>query len=154
MKLRMTTLLTTFLILFSMNTSAKEEGPGKKRPHGRNHEIFQQLNLDEKQKKQISEIGKEHREKMKTLRQQKEKQQEKIKQAILGDAEDDNLRNLHKELQKINGQLSDVRLEKMFAIRKILTPEQKKTFLKHKAENRDGQMRRAWRRQRNKKNRE
>ena len=55
-----------------------------------------------------------------------------MSEAMMSDASETELRKIHGEISSLQTQMKSKRFEKMLKIRKILSPEQRKTFFEMK----------------------
>jgi Spy/CpxP family protein refolding chaperone len=101
------------------------KGKGHKKDHKK---IFKQLELTKEQKVQLKTMRKNSKGQMKSLRTEKKKVRKELKQAMRSNTPDTKLRSLHNEITRLQNKIKDQRFEKMLAIRKILTPEQREKF--------------------------
>jgi len=109
--------------------SAYGEPAGPPEGEGRHMErMVKELNLTEAQKKQFKEIKKEQKDAVKAHRKNAKAAMGKLHQAMQSDASEAELRKLHEQVIKIRNEGATARFEKALAIRKILTPEQRKKF--------------------------
>jgi len=94
-------------------------------------EMIKELNLTDEQKNQLKAIGEKHEGIRKESRKKKKAAYKNLHEALKsGSAKDADLRKLHSEMLKLNGQMSYARFEKLLAIRGILNPKQRKKFMK------------------------
>ena len=122
-----------FILIFGFSQSGFAKGH---RGHKLRAEAMKQLDLSEDQKVALEKLkankgslGKELRAKKKALRKQ-------MHEAMASDASDSDLRKLHEQKLSLKTQMANNRFEKMLAVRKILTPEQRVKFHKFISERR------------------
>lgn len=99
---------------------------------GMNGQLYNQLNLNDKQKAEIKKIREAHRGFMKTMRDKKMAIYEKLNAAFKGQATDAEITKIHKEMMDLKMQMGTKRFEKRLAIRKVLTADQRKKFMELK----------------------
>lgn len=110
-----------------MSAEARGRG-GEGRGPSAERRLFRQLDLTEEQRTKLAELRKEKSAKMESLRKQMKAAHEKMKAALEADSSDEALKKAHQEVRDVRAQLEDMRFESMLAIRKVLTPEQRKKF--------------------------
>ncbi len=89
------------------------------------HEIYNQLNLTEMQKKQLEDNKIQHRDKMKSDREQMKSYREAFQQELMKPQLDmDKINELHSRMKALESQMADDRLNSILAVRSILTPQQ------------------------------
>jgi len=107
-------------------------GPGGPHEDGpRMERLVKELNLTKAQKEQFKKIMKDHKSGIQAKRDQVRAAHEKLRTAMQSDTAEAQLRKLHSEVIKLHGEMASTRFEKMLAIRKILTPDQRKKFKAH-----------------------
>jgi len=120
--------LVSILLVGTANLQARpkrgEGGPGK--------EILEKLDLTKEQKEKQKSIREETRSKMKALHEKARELQEKITQAFMNNASEEEVRGLHKQRQALHQEMGDLKFEKKLSILRTLTPEQRKKFLELK----------------------
>jgi len=112
-----------------LSTTAYAKGKDFRKKH---KQIFKQLNLTKEQRSKMKTLRANNKGSMKSLRQQKKKIRQQMNTALSSNTDESKLRSLHSEITKIHGQLKDAKFERMLAIRKILTPEQRTQFFELK----------------------
>jgi len=131
------------LYVFAALSMAHAENPG---PDGssqkwhsgqRIQEIYSQLNLTDDQKKQLEANKQQHREKMKSVRQEIKTDKEVFKEELMKPQLDIlKINQIHNQVKSLQNQMEDEKLNSILAVRAILTPEQFSKFvnLMHKKE--------------------
>ncbi len=99
---------------------------------GHHKEIFKQLGLSKEQKQQLDDMRKNKGADHKELKKKKKELRKSMNEAMMSDASETDLRSLHNQISSLQTQIKTKRFEKMLKIRKILTPEQRKTFFEMK----------------------
>ncbi len=112
--------------------SGKQVGHHKmmKGKHGGGHEkMFEQLGLTDAQKEQMKALREGNKEAGKALHQElRAKRKALMKYMSSPDATKEQALSLSREVDKIQGQLSEKRINSWFEMRSILTPEQREKF--------------------------
>ena len=127
------TLMTLLVLGFALPAQARG---GKFK-----EQMMKELDLSEQQAQQLQELKKSNKPEMKSLRGEMKAIREKMQDAMAKDASESELRSLHNQKFEIRKKLSTARFEKMLAIRKILTPDQRVKFqqmMKEKRKKRRG----------------
>ncbi len=114
------------VVLLVVGTASLAEA--KRRGGDFKDKIFKQLDLTEEQTKKLDELKTNQKDNMKQLRENKKSISTKFKEALASDASESELRDLHNQKMTLKKQIADARFEKMIAVRKILTPEQRTKF--------------------------
>ncbi len=123
--------------LIAQNTTDKKTD-GKGRWQERKDKMFQDLNLTPEQQAKIKAIREQDRSSSQSLRDQMKAAWEKMRSLSAGNASDAELRQQHRELQRLAQQASDRRFETMLKIRAELTPEQRTKMAEMKGKGRHG----------------
>lgn len=109
-----------------------QSGPGgTNRPQNfqqRGREMLEELGLTEEQKQKIKELQGGFQESSGNKRDAMRALHEKMKNAMEGSASDEELMNLHEEMQKAQWDVKTDHFKQMLKIRGVLTPEQRKKF--------------------------
>ncbi len=88
----------------------------------------EKLDLTEAQQAELDKIKESHGTKMKEKRKAMKEAKRKLGEALKTDASEDMLWAQFKQLQQLKSDFGTARFEKILAIRKILTPEQRAKF--------------------------
>lgn len=118
------------LMILLMSTAGSlnaEEGARKPGPPNQDR-MFEKLDLSEEQRKKLAEIRKSNAEKVKALQEKLKEAHQKLDSSLDSDASEDVLKKQHQALQDLQNEMSDLRFENILAVRKVLTPEQRKKF--------------------------
>ena len=94
----------------------------------RGERLAEQLNLSADQAKQIQALRKDEKVDMKQKRIALRQQREKLKEMLASDASESDVRQAFQGIQSAQKDLAQEQFDKMLAIRKLLTPEQRKKF--------------------------
>ncbi len=86
---------------------------------------LKELNLSPEQIQKIREIRNQYKDRLSQQRQAVQQAQRELKDLMAGNASADQVRQKHSQMQTLQQQLADTRMESMLAIRAILTPEQR-----------------------------
>lgn len=142
-------ILSLFLALILLSPIAMAKGPGG--GGGGMKRMLRQLDLTQEQKDKLKEMRGSKKGEMKALREKKRAMHKKVQEAMGGDASEATLRSLHTEAQALERQMADLRFEQILAVRKVLTPEQRKKFSElHQDRRGHGERKRGKRRMGNK----
>lgn len=90
--------------------------------------MVEELNLTEEQQKKIKAIQENQKDDFIAKKKAAHQARRALKDAMQGDATDDDLRKLYDASQKAKADFSKTRFEQVLSIRAVLTPEQKKKF--------------------------
>jgi Spy/CpxP family protein refolding chaperone len=97
----------------------------QKRHQQEQESMFKELNLTEEQKIKLAENRKTQQEQMKSLRAQMKEQYEKLAAALKAQgATRSSVQTVAEQLKVVQAQLINNRIEGIFAVKEILTPEQ------------------------------
>lgn len=111
--------------VFSLSALCAEAGEYRKHSEGPKRRIFKELNLTPEQEKKLEENRKSQYEEIrnlhKALRDKQDKLQQELKNPAVTPAK---VAPLVKEIKSLQGQLIDIRIKGIFAVKAILTPEQ------------------------------
>jgi Spy/CpxP family protein refolding chaperone len=89
--------------------------------------VFEQLNLTDDQTQKIEGINSNYRSQMEPLLQSRQQVAQEYQQMLDSDtATDAQIREKHRQMQGITQQISNASFERQVALRKVLTPEQRK----------------------------
>jgi Spy/CpxP family protein refolding chaperone len=83
------------------------------------------INLSTQQRQQIQALHQQTKNDTQALRQQLQQAEQQLRSLLAGNASDDQLRQLHQQIQPLRQQLDDKRFDMLLAERQILTPEQR-----------------------------
>jgi Spy/CpxP family protein refolding chaperone len=83
------------------------------------------LNLSQEQLQKIREIRQQYQERFSQRRQAVSQAQQELKDLMAGNASAEQIRQKFSQVQTLQQQLADLRMESLLAIRAILTPEQR-----------------------------
>ncbi len=98
-------------------------------PHQAADKIFKELNLTEEQKSKLKQTRKAQHETMKGLRTQMMKKHAELKDTLSKpDVSRASVEPIATELKALQAKIMDCRLDGIFAVKEILTPEQYATF--------------------------
>jgi len=92
---------------------------------GKKDKWMAELNLTEEQKEKLKPIREDFHEKKKGMRTEMREARKELQAAFKTDASEKSLRKKFKKLQALKNKMANSRIEKMFAIRRILTLEQR-----------------------------
>lgn len=107
------------------------QGPGPRMATGpaMRHEMMQRLNLTDQQKDQIAKLRADFQKKMIADRAKIQELRVDMRTAIASDNPDRTaIEKISRSINDIQGQMKLDRIDHLFAVRGILTPEQQKTF--------------------------
>ena len=122
---------------------AQWQGQGQERGSGPKERIFKELNLTQQQKEKLEENRKAQREKMMKLHTAIKEKQAKLQEALKNPAVTRAIiEPLVNEIKSLQTQLIDHRINGIFAVKEILTPEQ---FAKFQQMTEKRQENRKWR---------
>lgn len=91
---------------------------------------LRELGLTVEQKGKLAELRKSQKSDFGALREKAKVARREFQAKLQGDASDEDLRSAHSALQSVMKELGEARFERILAIRKILTPEQRAKFKK------------------------
>jgi Spy/CpxP family protein refolding chaperone len=131
------------ILCSSLNASAdseKMDGMRSKwheKMEARHQELFKDLGLNDQQKKALEDNKDKNRGQSKAMRQSMHEKMTQLRQELQKDTLDmGKINQIQGELKALQGQLLDQRLAGILEVRKILTPEQFKTFSEKMEEHR------------------
>jgi len=101
---------------------------GKRGPRKERDTMVSQLNLTEKQQKEIKKIRESHKNKTETKRNAVRKAKEDLDNAMTGKAKQKDLLKKFNVLQDARADVARLSFEKMLAVREVMTPEQRTKF--------------------------
>lgn len=87
--------------------------------------MLKSLNLTNQQQAQLKAIRDQYEPQRQTLEEQLRTGHDKMRDLMTGNASDEEIRAQHRQMQQLQSQMADQRLESMLAMRKVLTPEQR-----------------------------
>lgn len=119
-------LLFAIIALFFAQAEA-----GKHGRHGKGHRMMKHLealDLSEDQKTKLGEIREHSKEKKQVIKKKVRAAREQLQKAFFEDRSESELKSLREVVKSARSEMGDHRFEKILAIRKILTPEQRKKF--------------------------
>ena len=87
--------------------------------------LLEQLDLTPEQSEQIETIRQQSQADTETLRQEFQQAHAQMRSLLAGNANSDELRQQHQQIQTLHQQLGNQRFETMLQVREILTPEQR-----------------------------
>lgn len=90
--------------------------------------MMKELDLSAEQKEKLKTERQKNQATMKALRDSQKAAREKLRAGFQSNASNEELKNLHKEVQTSMTALMDARFSNMLSIREILTPEQRAKF--------------------------
>jgi periplasmic protein CpxP/Spy len=105
--------------------------PGSEQPmRGRGREdLLQQLNLTPEQTRQIAEIRQRSKGKMQQTRQNLRQARQELNQMIGSQqASDRDIQEKFRQVQNLQQEMANQRMENLIAIRRVLTPEQRQQY--------------------------
>lgn len=111
------------LTLLSTPSFAKDKKKRKMK------EIFNQLNLSDKQLEKIKKHRKSNKGKMKELRSQIKETREQIKTSFVADSSTKDLNSLHLQMNMLRSKVANLRFSKMLLFKDTLTQEQRRKFI-------------------------
>ncbi len=91
-------------------------------------ERLMELDLTPEQSEQIETIRQQSQADTEPLRQEFQQAHEQMRSLLAGNANSDELRQQHQQIQTLHQQLGDRRFETMLEVREILTPEQRSSW--------------------------
>jgi protein CpxP len=109
-------------VLLTQSSSPSSSPPSVNIKH---KDLFQQLNLTEQQKQQLSSIRQKYRGPMQQLLQQQRAAQDQLAQLMAGSGSESAIRDKNREITNLMQKLSDLRLNSLLEIRKVMTAEQR-----------------------------
>jgi len=133
-------LMTLFLIqaapVLNLETASAEsefkrecaEGAEGRECRGRHKDFLKNLNLNKEQKANVKAIREANKAIVFSKREVVRSARDSLREAMQGDATDEQLRVLFGRVQDAKNDLKKTRLEVMLSIRQVLTPEQRKQF--------------------------
>lgn len=90
--------------------------------------MVERLNLADEQVQQLKAVHKKYRDETASTREKIRQAHETLRAAMESDASEEKLRQNHEAVHGARKKLADTRFEEALAVRKILTPEQRKQF--------------------------
>lgn len=90
--------------------------------------LWQQLDLTPEQSEQIETIQQQSQADTEPLRQEFQQAHAQMRSLLAGNANSDELRQQHQQIQTLHQQLGNQRFETMLQVREILTPEQRSSW--------------------------
>jgi periplasmic protein CpxP/Spy len=112
-------------------TQMPPANPGAEQPmRGRGRDdLLQQLNLTPEQTRQIAEIRQRSMGKMKQTRQNLRQARQELNQMIGSQqASDRDIQEKFRQVQNLQQDMANLRMENLIAIRRVLTPEQRQQY--------------------------
>lgn len=112
-------------------TQTPPANPGSEQPmRGRGRDdLLQQLNLTPEQTRQIAEIRQRSKGKMQQTRQNLRQARQELNQMIGSQqASDRDIQEKFRQVQNLQQDMSNLRMENLIAIRRVLTPEQRQQY--------------------------
>ncbi|HLF18718.1 MAG TPA: Spy/CpxP family protein refolding chaperone [Candidatus Omnitrophota bacterium] len=122
-------LILSFFLVSSVNVYAEKDN-GKMGEHKKDWEekvnkMYDELGLTPEQRTALKQHKETHRGEMKALREQIQAKREELKNEIQkADFDEGKVRAISNEVNTLQGKMAEHRLNGMFEVRKILTPEQ------------------------------
>ena len=117
--------VTSLGLLLSVPAYSVPMGRGSGDRSGR---MMSNLNLTKEQKSQLSNLRKTNRNEMKAKYDAVRAKEKELKDELKTNASESVLRAKFKELQDLKAEAASLRFDHLLAIRKILTPDQRKKF--------------------------
>ncbi len=117
-----------FVITGFLFTSGFAQARGAEK-RGMMKKMFEQLELSEEQIAKLKEFRKSRKEKEKPEKGKMKELMQKMANAFISNAPDDELKAIHSEIQSAKGSKVDHRLEKMIFMKNLLTKEQREKFI-------------------------
>ena len=143
----MTLLITGSIPLWSEEGEAKEEErKGPRKWEQKMEMLFKELNLSEEQAAQVKKIKAEQHQKLRELREAKKEKRKQLGEILQKqDATRESVAPYVRELKEIQARMMDERINGIFAVKEVLSPEQFAKFQKvteewrekHKAKSRE-----------------
>ena len=142
-KIRLATIGLAIIFLTVSEAAAQMPGVGRQGGSRLKEDIFKQLNLTPEQQQKLGENRKAQREKMAQLLQAvKEKREELRKDLESATVTRDAVQPLVSDIKSLEAQLVDNRVNGIFAVKEILTPEQFAQFSQIMEKRKDGMAKR------------
>ncbi|MDD5120903.1 MAG: Spy/CpxP family protein refolding chaperone [Candidatus Omnitrophica bacterium] len=117
------------IFLLANTAYAKAEGEFHQRGEGQKESIFKELNLTLEQKKKLEENRSAQRTELKKIHAAIKEKQAKIQEALKAPRVSRNaIEPLVNDIKSLQGRLIDCRINGIFAVKEILTPEQLAKF--------------------------
>ncbi len=130
--MKLNTFIITTITILTL-TSVNLHAAGKGKVNG----IMKQLDLSQEQRASLKEVRKTYsRAQIKENKKQIKTKREELKNAMLNNGSDGQLKSLHQEIQNLKNSISNLRFEKLMKVRSILTSEQRIKFHKLRSEKR------------------
>ncbi len=122
--------LITLLIISGLSGLAQAKNRHQREQF--HEKLFTQLDLSQEQKQKLKEIKKSQKGEVKELKKQMKTQRKELNTALSGESSDINLLQMKEKIIELHKQIKMKKFNKMLAIRKILSPAQRKTFFELK----------------------
>jgi Spy/CpxP family protein refolding chaperone len=116
------------------------QAQGRPPRDGKKKDLFEQLNLSEPQKQQMTTIRQKYRGDIEQTHNRLRAARQELQQLMAGDASKDSIRAKHRQVGSLRQEIDRLRFESMLEIRDVLTPAQRRE-LAQLAEQRRGRMR-------------
>ena len=107
-------------------TQTQTNSPSRKRRRGG---LIKDLNLTSEQRQQIKQIRQQSKNKIRQKRQAMRQARNKLEELIASEASEGQVRSQYNQLKKLRQELADMQFENTFAIRDVLTLEQRQKFV-------------------------
>lgn len=122
-------ILAAMVVILSAAPSARATDADKM--ESRRQEMYKDLNLSDAQKQELEASRNKTREEMKAIFAASKESRAALSRELQKEKLDmGRISQINGELKKLNAQMFDYRLRSILEVRKILTPEQFKTFTK------------------------
>jgi len=128
--------LTMITFALTLTPAAASDNPAGQTKHAEQgasgvHEgFYKDLNLSDGQRKLLEENRAKNREQMKALVNEIKEKKSAMRRELQKEALDmTKINQTNQDLKKLEAQMLDYRLERIFEVRKILTPEQFRKFM-------------------------
>lgn len=92
------------------------------------HSLIEELNLGQKQQEKLRAIQYKYKNRIEGLQEGIHKSSQEFRSLMITNIESGQIRNKHQEVQQLQQQLEDLRLESMLEMREVLTPDQRSRF--------------------------
>ncbi|MBL1209391.1 Spy/CpxP family protein refolding chaperone [Geminocystis sp. GBBB08] len=115
---------------------AQNTSPTKQRGENKGDKLMEKLNLSAEQKQRIESIRTKFEPQMTSIREQMRIEREKMSTMMQNNESQNNLRAQHQKISALQQQMNNLRFESMLETREVLTPQQRQQFSQNMEERR------------------
>ena len=111
-----------------------EERPPQQRDRPK---LMEELNLGQAQQERLQGIQSKYKDRIDSLQEGLSESTQQFRSLMISNIDSGQIRNKHQEVQQLQQQLEDLRLESMLEMREVLTPAQRSRFAQMMAQRKD-----------------